>query len=239
MSTGVFVQWQDLLIYGSYVFLMKIKDIPLQNQPRERMLRYGESALSDAELLAIILQKGSRKENVVDMCNRLLCNNLKNMSLQELQEINGIGMAKAMQIKAIFEFSKRQKNNNNTTVIKKAEDVYNLMSFLKDKKKEHLYGLYLDAKNKVIEKPELISVGILDASLIHPREIFKEAIRKSAKSVILVHNHPSGDTSPSEEDLEVTDRLVEAAKVLDIQFLDHVIVGDSYYSYREKGFFGE
>lgn len=216
---------------------MKLKDIPIQNQPRERLLRYGPESLSDAELLAIILQKGSKKENVVDMCNRLLSknNNLSDMSLQELQQINGIGQAKAMQIKAIFEFSKRQKNNNNqTNIITRAEDVYELMSFLKNKKKEHLYGLYLDTKNKIIEKPELISIGILDASLIHPREIFKQAIRKSAKSIILVHNHPSGDTQPSNEDIDITERLKEAAKLLDIQFLDHVIIGDGFTSMRER-----
>jgi DNA repair protein RadC len=215
---------------------MKIKDIPIENQPRERLKRRGVDTLSDAELLAIILQKGSRQENVIDMSNRLLkIDKLSELSLQELQKIKGIGEAKAMQIIALFEFNKRKSfNKNNTNEITCAKDVYELMSFLKDKKKEHLYGLFLDTKNKIIDKPELITIGILDASLIHPREIFKEAIKKSSKSIILIHNHPSGDTNPSDDDIQITKRLVKAGDVLDVKVLDHVIVGDGFFSFREE-----
>jgi DNA repair protein RadC len=216
---------------------MKIKDIPIENQPRERLKRNGIDSLSNAELLAIILQKGSKNENVIDLSNRLLSiPNFNEMSIQELQKIKGIGEAKSMQIKAIFELNKRLGNKQAyNKEITCAKDVYDIMYFLKDKKKEHLYGLYLDTKNKVIDKPELISIGILDASLIHPREIFTQAIRKSAKSMILVHNHPSGDTNPSDEDINVTNRLMDAAKLLEIKLLDHVIIGNEFFSFREKG----
>ena len=199
--------------------------------------RNGIDSLSNAELLAIILQKGSKNENVIDLSNRLLSiPNFNEMSIQELQKIKGIGEAKSMQIKAIFELNKRLGNKQAyNKEITCAKDVYDIMYFLKDKKKEHLYGLYLDTKNKVIDKPELISIGILDASLIHPREIFTQAIRKSAKSMILVHNHPSGDTNPSDEDINVTNRLMDAAKLLEIKLLDHVIIGNEFFSFREKG----
>ena len=216
---------------------MKIKDIPIENQPRERFLKKGTQALSDAELLAVILQKGTRNENVVDLSNKLLKNgidNLSMMSLTELQKINGIGIAKAMQIIAIFELNNRNKQNNISNKVSCAEDVYYLMEFLKNKKKEYFYGLYLDTRNNVIEKPELITVGILDASIIHPREIFKQAIKKSAKSIILVHNHPSGETSPSQEDIEITTRLKKAGELLDVTLLDHVIIGNGFYSFKEK-----
>lgn len=218
---------------------MKIKDIPIENQPRERLKRYGINALSDSELLAIILQKGSKKENVIDMCNRLLkkysLTKLNELSIQELTKINGIGEAKAMQIISLFEFNKRYyKSKKNSFTVKNAKDVYHHMSFLKDKKKECLYCLYLDTKNMIIDKPEIISIGILDASLIHPREVFKEAIRKSAKSLILVHNHPSGDINPSVEDIEVTKRLVEAGHLIDVKVLDHVIIGNGFFSMTEK-----
>ncbi|MEK6916220.1 MAG: DNA repair protein RadC [Nanoarchaeota archaeon] len=212
---------------------MKIKDMPLQNQPRYRLITFGVNALSDAELLAVILQKGTKKENIIEMSNRLLKSNIKEMSLTELQTINGIGEAKAMQVVALFEFAKRQKLPDKKTQITRSQDVYKLMEFLKEKKKEYFYCLSLDVKNNVIERPELISVGILDASLIHPREIFSNAIKKSAKSLILVHNHPSGDVSPSKEDIDITLRLKEAGELLNITILDHVIVGDRWYSFRD------
>jgi len=217
--------------------IIKLKDIPLENQPRERLKRSGITSLSDAELLAIILQKGTKGENVIDMCNRVLKEEPENLSLQELKKIKGIGEAKAMQIQAIYELAKRKKKNNSDITIKSANDVYQKMSFLANKKKEYLFCLFLDAKNKIIDKPEEISVGILDASLIHPREIFKEAVKKSSKSIILVHNHPSGDTLPSQDDIKITKRLIKAGEILDVKILDHVIVGDGFFSMLEKGIF--
>jgi len=211
---------------------MRIKDISKENRPRERFQKNGAIALSDAELLAIILQKGSKKENVVDMSNRLLSKHgidkLSDLSLKELQEIDGIGPAKSMQIKALFEFYKRHSNaikTKNIVTIEHPEDVYNyFVDKLKDKKKEHFYALLLDSKSRII-KEELISVGTLNSSLVHPREVFKEAIKNSANAIILVHNHPDSDPEPSENDIEVTRRLAKSADILNIKILDHVIIG--------------
>jgi DNA repair protein RadC len=211
----------------------------IENRPRERLSKYGASVLSDAELLAVILQKGTAKDNVIDMSNRLLSkygmNKLSELSLKELQEIKGIGVAKAMQIKAVFELSKRYKlSRNNKKPIICAKDVYEYAcERILDKNKEQFMILHLDSKNRVI-KDEIVSIGTLNASIIHPREVFKSAIKESVNSIILVHNHPSGDVTPSSEDEEITMRLFEAGKLLDIKVLDHVIVGDGYWSWKER-----
>jgi len=219
---------------------MRIKDISKENRPRERFLKNGATSLSDAELLAVILQKGNKKENVVDMSNRLLSkhgiNKLSDLSLKELQEINGIGPAKAMQIKALFEFNKRHnlsKTNGNS--IKSAKDVYEYASQrFAFNDKEQFMILHLNTKNRII-KDEIISIGTLNASIIHPREVFKSAIRESSNSIILVHNHPSGDPEPSQEDEQITQKLFDAGKLLSIKIKDHVIVGDEkHYSFKEE-----
>ncbi|MBU1200943.1 MAG: DNA repair protein RadC [Nanoarchaeota archaeon] len=219
---------------------MRIKDISKENRPRERFLKNGAMALSDAELLAIILQKGSKKENVVDMSNRIISKNgidkLSELSLKELQEIDGIGPGKAMQIKALFEFNKRYSlSKQNGKPIKSAKDVFEYCSpKLSGVDKEHFIILHLDTRNRVI-KDEIVSVGTLNSSVIHPREVFKSAIKESANAIILVHNHPSGDTKPSEEDKTITERLFDAGELLDIKVLDHIIIGnDCYYSFKEK-----
>ena len=217
---------------------MKINEIPEENRPRERFQKLGANVLSDAELLAIILQKGTRGENVIDMCNRLISkywiDKLTYLSLKELQEINGIGPAKAMQIKALFEFTRRHDLAKRTKIpVRSAKDVFEYASRrLPDNYKEHFMVLHLDSKNRII-KDEIISTGILNASLVHPREVFKPAIKESANSIILVHNHPSGDPTPSEEDKKITKILFDAGELLDIKLLDHVIVGDTYYSFKE------
>jgi DNA repair protein RadC len=220
---------------------MKIKDISKENRPRERFLKNGAMALSDAELLAIILQKGSKKENVVDMSNRIISKNginkLSDLSLKELQEIDGIGPAKSMQIKALFEFNKRYNlSRQDGNQIKSAKDVYDYaIHRLNSNDKEHFMILHLDSKNRII-KDEVISIGTLNASIIHPREIFKSAIKESANAIILVHNHPSGDSEPSAEDEQVTEKIFQAGELLSIKVLDHVIIGkDTYHSFKEKG----
>jgi len=218
---------------------MRIKDISIENRPRERFLRNGANVLSDAELFAVILQKGSKTENVVDMSNRLISkygmSKLSDLSLIELQEIKGIGPAKAMQIKAVFELSKRYKvSRNNKKPITCAKDVYEYAcGRILDKNKEQFMILHLDSKNRVI-KDEIVSIGTLNASIIHPREVFKSAIKESVNSIILVHNHPSGDVTPSSEDEEITRRLVDAGKLLDINVLDHVIVGNGWWSWKDE-----
>ena len=219
---------------------MRIKDISKENRPRERFLKTGASSLSDAELLAIILQTGTRDENAIDMSNRLISkyglDKLSDLSLKELQEIKGIGPAKAMQIKALFEFNKRHAiSKREGKPIKCAKDVYEYAQpLLSGKDKEHFMILHLDSKNRVI-KDEIISIGILNASLVHPREVFKSAIKESANAIVLVHNHPSGDAEPSKVDEDVTNRLNETGKLLKIKIIDHVIIGkDNYYSFREN-----
>ncbi len=216
---------------------MRIKDIPKENRPRERFQKSGASVLNDAELLAIILQKGTRGENAIDMGNRLICRfgigGLAKLSLSELQETHGVGPAKAMQIRAVFEFNKRCNLAQISGVqIKSAKNVFDYASQrLLANDKEQFMILYLDSKNRVI-RDEIVSVGTLNSSLIHPREIFKGAIKESANAIILVHNHPSGDAAPSEEDKEITGRLFSAGELLDIKVLDHVIIGNGFYSFN-------
>lgn len=204
------------------------------------MEKQGVSVLSDAELLAVILQKGTREENVIDMSHRLISkygiDKLSSCSLSELQEIKGIGKAKATQILALFEFNKRHNiSKQNGKQIKSAKDVYEYCSpKLVGLDKEHFMILHLDSKNKVI-KDEIVSVGTLNSSLIHPREVFKSAIKESANSVILVHNHPSGAPEPSIEDVKITDVLFKSGELFSIKVLDHVIVGsEGYYSFNER-----
>jgi len=219
---------------------MRIKDISKWERPRERMKYNGVESLSNSELLAIILQKGTRKENVVDMANRLISRysfeKLSECSLNELKEIKGIGDAKGMQILALFELSKRIKSGVIAEkVVNSSEDIAKYyMERMKGLKREHLIAVFLDSKNKIIND-KIISIGTLNSSLVHPREVFKEAIKSSANAIILVHNHPSGDCGPSSEDIEITDRVREAGEMVGIKLLDHVIVGKyKHYSYIQK-----
>ena len=224
---------------------MKIKDLPNSSRPRERFLKLGPEALSDAELFAILLRtgtrgkKGEKGENVIEMSDRLIneygLDKLLDSSLIELQKINGVGPAKAMQILTIAELQKRiNQAKTPTSKITCAKDVFNLFhEKLKDKKEEHFYVLMLDTKNKIIGE-QLISKGILDSSIIHPREVFKPAIKNSASKIILVHNHPSGNPGPSREDLAITEKLLESGDQIDIKVLDHVIIGNgSWWSWLE------
>ena len=220
---------------------MKIKDLPKQNRPRERFLKHGPEVLSDAELFAIFLRTGCQGENVIDMSNRLIAeyglDKLFECSLKELQKIKGIGPIKAMQILTMSELGKRHKDSQKPVKkINCAEDVFNLFhERLKDKKEEHFYILMLNTQNNVIGEKR-ISKGILDASNVHPREVFKPAIRNSASKIILVHNHPSGDPTPSAEDKEITRRLIDAGEGLGIKVVDSVIVGGGKWgSLNESG----
>ncbi len=217
---------------------MLIKDISLEQRPRER-LKNGDN-LSDAELLAVLLQNGSKGENVIDLSNRLITkyglDNLNSLSLTELIQVKGIGFAKACKIIAAFELSKRVNAGKITgKVINSASDVASYyMEKMRDFKKEHFYALLLDSKNRII-KEELISVGTLNSSLVHPREVFKEAIKNSANAIILVHNHPSGDCEPSEQDFLINNIIKKSADLLNIKLLDYIIISkDNYYSFEKK-----
>ena len=208
---------------------MRIKDIALNQRPRER-LKSG-TILSDAEILALILENGSKGENIIDLSHRLISTfgieTLNSLSLAELMKIKGIGLAKAAKLIAAFELSKRVNSGRICEkIISNPSDIASYyISKLKDLKKEHFIAVFLDSKNKVI-KDEVISIGTLNSSLVHPREVFKEAIKCSANSIILVHNHPSGSVEASDEDYRVNKVLIEAGELVGIKVLDHLIVGD-------------
>lgn len=220
---------------------MKIKDILETERPRERLQSYGVQALSNSELLSIILGQGSKKENVIELSNRLLKeNNLDSLSvlnISELKKVFGIGEAKACQIVSCFELGRRTASFNpeKKVSINSANDVVELFSpKLNFLKKEHFICIYLNSRKKVIKK-ETIFIGTLDASLVHPREIFEIAIKEGASGIILLHNHPSGDSNPSREDLEVTEQLISSGEILGISVIDHVIIGNkNYHSFRES-----
>jgi len=214
-----------------------IRDLPFPERPRERLLKLGAEALSSQEILALILGRGIKNESVMVTAQRLLSQfgNIKgigNASIAELSEIKGIGIAKATQIKAAFELSQRLEDHTNSitkVIIKKPEDVLNqVKGRLKDKKKEHFLTILLDTRNQIIGV-DTVSIGSLDSSIVHPREVFKKAISASAASVIFVHNHPSGDPQPSEDDITLTKRLASVGELLGIDVLDHIIVGDPAY----------
>lgn len=220
-----------------------IMEMPSELRPRERLLNEGSGVLSDIELLAIILRTGSRDVSAIDLATMLLSahGNLRSLlqvSIEELYAIKGIGPAKAAQIKAALELGRRVALAvaGTSVSIKSPDDAAALvMEEMRHLDREHFVALLLNVKNQVVAK-ELISIGTLSTSSVHPRELFKPAIRRSAASIILVHNHPSGDPEPSREDLEVTERLVEAGELLGIQVLDHLIIGDNrFVSFKNKG----
>ena len=219
-----------------------INDLPVSERPRERLKKFGVEALSTQELLALILKTGAKGESIMVTATKLLSKfgNIKRLSeasLEELMEVQGIGLAKASQIKASFELARRKDaDTEKKTTIKSSDDVAKLIKpLLKDKKKEHFLVLSLDSRNHIINISD-ISIGTLNASLVHPREVFKEAIQSLAASVILVHNHPSCEAEPSEGDLEVTKKLVETGKIIGIEVLDHIIIaGNNLFSFKGKG----
>ena len=223
---------------------LMIRDFPQDERPRERFIQNGPESLSNHELIAILLRTGTKDESVLQLSNRLLTNFeglrlLKAATLEEMTEIKGIGQAKAIQILAAVEIGRRIANLNYTDryVIRSPEDganyVMNDMRFLSQ---EHFVCLYLNTKNQVLHK-QTIFIGSLNASIVHPREVFREALKRSAASIICLHNHPSGDPAPSHEDIEVTKRLVECGKMIGIDVLDHLIIGENkFVSLKEKGY---
>ncbi len=219
---------------------MKIKDLPKIERPREKLIAKGAENLKDSELLAILLRTGTIGKNVIEIASQILSKNSKKRLLQmtytDLSKISGIDSAKATTLLAAFELSKRalEVNDTNLPVISDAKDAVAQLSDMRDLKKEHLVALYLNAKNQLVHK-ETISMGTLNANLVHPREVFEPALKYSAAQIIAAHNHPSGDPKPSEDDLEVTKRLTEAGKMMGIELMDHIIVSkNSHFSFKEE-----
>ncbi len=221
---------------------MNIKSIPSFDRPREKLSIYGACGLSDAELLAIVLQSGSREESAVALGQKIACmfeeglQGLSDVTVEELTCIKGIGQAKACQVSAAVELGKRvcMSQKQILGVIKSPKMVADFFCVeLKHEHKEKFLVVFLNTKN-MITAYEVISVGSLSSSIVHPREVFKRAIKRSAASIILVHNHPSGNPQPSKEDHQVTERLLKVAEIVGIKILDHLIVsGEDYYSFKE------
>jgi len=219
-----------------------IHDLPKEERPRERLVKFGEQALSAQELLQVILGRGVAGESVAVTAQKLLTQfgslqKLAEASIEELSSIKGIGPAKATQIKAVFEIGRRlsvQVPSYKSKELTDPKKAYQLIkNKLKDYTREHFYIIALNSRNHSITE---VSVGSLNASIVHPREVFSEAIKNKAASVIFAHNHPSGDPEPSEDDLEITKRLVKAGQILGIEVIDHIIVAkDKFLSMKEEG----
>jgi DNA repair protein RadC len=218
--------------------------LPLSEMPRERMARLGSHALSNAELIAVLLGTGSTGESVLNLSQRLLSRignlrKLLDMSLEELMAIKGIGMVKSIQLLAAAELGRRvaKTTPEERWTIRSPEDVAELMmEEMRYLTQEHFVCLFLNTKNQVIGR-NTIFIGSLNSSIVHPREVFKEAIRRSSAAIICLHNHPSGDPTPSKEDIDVTKRLIEGGRILGIDVLDHIVIGDAKYSsLKNKGY---
>ncbi|OGZ54900.1 MAG: hypothetical protein A3H64_02035 [Candidatus Ryanbacteria bacterium RIFCSPLOWO2_02_FULL_45_11c] len=217
---------------------MKIKDLPKVDRPREKLEKYGPERLSDSELLAILLRTGSEGINVVELSGKILRKfsgaGLAKASAKELKNTFGLGSAKACEIVACYELGRRHLQNKQSVLLLSPKDVWDELKDIRDHKKEHFVIFFLDSRNQEIKR-EIVSVGSLNTSLVHPREVFEPAVRYLAAQVIIAHNHPAGDPKPSEDDLELTKRLVEAGKMMGIEIMDHVIVSkNSHFSFKEE-----
>lgn len=223
---------------------LMIRDVHVSDRPRERLVRRGASSLSNQELIAILLRTGTKQESVLHLANRVLnyfeqIQELKNASIEEITAVKGIGQAKAVQLLAAVELGKRlsqQKTDDKFTIRSPKDAATYLMADMTSLNQEHFVTLFLNVKNQILHK-QTIFIGSLNASIVHPREIFREAVKRSAASIICAHNHPSGNPAPSTEDIDVTKRLFEAGQLMGIELLDHVIIGDhQFISLKEKGY---
>ncbi|MCE9585266.1 DNA repair protein RadC [Candidatus Nomurabacteria bacterium] len=216
---------------------MKMKDLEKVDLPREKLAKYGSEKLKDYELLALLLGSGIKGLNVLELSKKILLTikkiGIKKITLQDLLKIKGLGKAKASQVFSVLELGKRLNNENKQAVLS-ARDVWNFCSDIRIMQREHFVAFYLDTQNCLIER-QTISIGTLNSSLVHPREVFEPALSFHAASVIVAHNHPSGELEPSPEDKEVTKRLVEAGKIIGIDIIDHVILSKKgYLSFQQK-----
>ncbi|WIW71400.1 MULTISPECIES: RadC family protein [Anaerosinus] len=223
---------------------LMVRDLPDMERPREKLLLKGAQSLSDAELLAILLRTGTKEDSVIRVAEKLLSvykneslGEFANLSVNDFSKIKGIGKVKAITVLAALELGKRlaEAPSIERKKITSPQDVVNyFMPRFRYEKKEHFIVVLLDTKNHILATP-VISVGCLNSSIVHPREVFREAIVHFAAAMILVHNHPSGDPTPSKEDIHVTHKLIEAGGLMDIKVIDHIIIGDNcYISLKEE-----
>ena len=217
--------------------MKRIKTLPQFDRPREKMEQKGAKALSNLELLAVLLGSGIKGKGVFEVAKDILNltkDNFDSINIETLKNIEGVGLAKACQIMAAIEFAKRFLIKEGIK-IKNTEDVVNLTRELKDKKQEYFLSLTLDGASNLIQK-RTVFIGTLNQSIVHPREIFADAISDRAAGIIFVHNHPSADISPSKEDIAITRRLIETGKLVGIEIIDHVIIGkDGHFSFQAEG----
>lgn len=215
--------------------ILSVKDRALDDRPREKMLKSGAESLSSAELLAIILNAGSKKEDVLNMSNRILKEYGQNAIINEknptkLEKEFGLPLVKSCQIVACFELGRRffKEQKQGSITIRNAKQAFEYLKDIGKFSKEHFKGLYLNSRYKLIHS-ETISIGTIDASIIHPREVFRPAIEHGASAIIVAHNHPSGSIKATDEDLEVTAKLKEAGELLGIEILDHLIISKNKF----------
>lgn len=222
---------------------LTLKELPSELRPRERLLSVGAVSLSNIELLAILLRTGTRQSSAVDLAGQLFAHfkdwaGLLDATVEELAAVKGIGSVKAVQIKAALEIGRRlalMPAVKRTTIQSPDDAALLMMENMRHLDREHFKALLLNTKNQVLAV-ETISIGTLNSSVVHPRELFKVAIKKSCANIILVHNHPSGDPTPSREDIDITRRLQEGGEILGISVLDHLIIGDNkFVSLKSKG----
>ena len=223
---------------------MKIKDIPINERPREKLLEYGSSNLSNDELLAIILKQGTKNKSVKEIGIDILksvkdVTDIKNITFNQLISINGIGTAQALTLLAVIELGKRIYRDKKSSIKIKftnSKEIYEYMKYLlSNKDQEYFYCIYVNTKRELIER-KLLFMGTINRSTVHPREIFKHAYLNSASGIICIHNHPSGDLKPSSEDIRLTSALCEVGLISGIPVLDHIIIGeDKYYSFFDDG----
>jgi DNA repair protein RadC len=222
---------------------VRIMDLPSNERPQEKLLRYGADTLSNPELLALILRTGTSDENIVSLCSRVLkeaggLNGLLEYSAEEYMRLKGIKTAKAAQLLALSELSKRfksYKSGDEYKISQPKDAAMLIMESMRHLKQEILKVLLLNTKNIIIAEKD-ISKGSLNSSIVHPREVFNEAVKRSCASIIICHNHPSGDPTPSNEDINITHRLKDSGNILGIELLDHIIIGNGIYvSLKEKG----
>lgn len=224
--------------------MVKIKEIPVVERPREKLINKGSENLSNEDLLSIILDTGTKNKSAKDLANCILSNidnitQLNTLNYQKLISIKGIGMSKATKILALIELSKRMNAKIDSLINIKANNSKIIYDYFKnifqDKKQEYFYCLYLDNRKRII-KNKLLYIGTINQTLIHPRDIFKEAYETSASAIICIHNHPSGSTIPSNEDIIMTDNLKKVGQIMGIKIVDHLIIGsNNYYSFFENG----